>query len=232
MTDDINTIMSRLPEHMRRNFQDNFTGKQTASAAPITETRGGALAMAALELAEAAQPQEPAAPVTYQGKITPGIFSERGDELSVWRNGHEVAVQLRCRTGYVYYGQLVPALNAEGGFDLVYADEEDRAFVRHTIRDVVDAAKLGSLTPEGGTGPAVARDDFNYCHFATALWSNPSRAGAAVHRAFLVFEWGQAGNNWYPKNAILFDGDKERLFMLSRHDSTSIRAPQWSGQRK
>lgn len=233
MTKTADDIINSLPDFMKRNFQDNFTGKQVQANAPITNTRHGALARAAMELDETME-REPASPAPqgYTGRIHPGIFCDRNDELSIWRNGQSIAVQLKCRSGAIYYGAPVPALNAEGGFDLVHADEADRAFVRQTIREVVDDAKRASLNPEGATGPRLSRDDFNYRHFATALWSNPNRTGAAVHRAFLVFTWGQAGGSWYPTDAILFDGDKHKMFKLSRADTKNVRAPQWTGVAK
>jgi hypothetical protein len=225
-------IINSLPDFMKRNYEQNFTGKQVQSSAPVTETRHGALGIAALERAETAEREQAPAKKPFTGRILPGIFCDRGDELSVWRNGPEIAIQLRCRSGDTYHGGLVPALNAEGGFDLAYADEADLAFVRHTIADVVTEAKLAGVTREGEERPRLSADDFNYCHFATALWTNQSRTGAAVHRAFLVFTWGQAGGNWYPKDAILFDGDKLRTFALSRPSGGTVRSPQWKGTAK
>lgn len=232
MTKTADDIINALPDFMKRNFQDNFTGKQVASSAPVTDTRHGALAIAALELAETAEREVASAPLPFVGRILPGIFCERGDELAVWRNGQDVSIQLTCRSGQKYYGALAPALMAEGGFDFATATDADRAFVQQTIGEVVRDAKFANVTRDGEERPRLSSDDFNYCNFATALWTNQDRSGAAVPRAFLVFNWSQTGGNWYPKDAILFDGDKLRSFVLSRPNIANVRAPQWTGVAK
>ncbi len=226
MTKTADEIIASLPDFMKDNFAQRFSGTREAASTPITNTNKGALSNVVFEKDVVA---DVVAPTPYQGKISPGIYAERGDELAVWRNGKDVNVQLRCRSGDTYYGSLAPALLAEGGFEFATATSEDKAFISQVIGDVIHEAKLASVSVGEDSSPRISPDDFNYSNFATALWTNQDRSGPAVHRAFLVFEWASAGGSWYPKNAILFDGERTKVIVLSRNSGTSVRAPQWTG---
>jgi hypothetical protein len=219
MTKDMNDLIGIFPTWL----QDSFAAHAGTRTAPVTSggTNHGSLAgwPEQHEHDDEAEPLAPTAAVAFTGKITPGIYSSKGNELSLWMNNGKAEVTISNFSGETYYGALTGALPAEGHFGSA-ATDEDKAFMGKIFREIIEAARLTRPRP----------DDRNYTMFATGLWKNRDYSGPCVPRAFLVVTWQEIGGRQVPQYVMLFDGSDERSFKMERQTVTNVRAPQWKGR--
>lgn len=221
MSETIEQIMARMPANIQGNF-NRFAEREEKKNINSGELAILGMAAEEMEAAERAinPPAPPPAKAPYKGKITQSLYVEKGCELSVWRNGNVIKVELRNFLGQTAYGKMAGVMGAEGAFGPA-ASEEDQAFLDIVFETVVGPERNG-----------VADDaDFNYSQRATCLWSNRDLTGLPHPRAFLVITWKTYSNGApYPTDAILMDGDKTFLFNLQRQNVTSASHPQWKAR--
>lgn len=218
MTKTADELIATLPTWMQDNFK-RISGSEAKAVAPENTNRGRYAALD--DSFHDAEPAEQAAPAPkFTGRISQSVHVEKGCELSVWRNGNEVKVEVRNFLGRTAYGKMSGVMGAEGGFGPP-VDDEDKAFTDKVFGIVVG--------PERNVKPDP--NNFNYSKRATCLWMNRDFNGLPVAHSFLIIDWGSFSNGaQYAKEAILFDGDRVFSFPLQKQSVTSTSHPQWKGR--